>query len=59
MDVAVPGYEPLLLGADAAAAGAAVGGRMEEISAVSRELTLQVRKAPNWPRSWADLQMQL
>eukprot|EP01051_Picozoa_sp_SAG22_P016198 SAG22_NODE_2243_length_2799_cov_3.216296_2_plen_381_part_00 len=41
MDVAVDGYQPLLLGADAASAGMAIGGRMEEISAMSRELTLR------------------
>ena len=58
IDVAVPGYEPLLLGADAAAAGPVIGGRMEEISAESRELTLapggyveQHLKDPAW---WND-----
>lgn len=58
MDVGVEGYQPLVLGATASAAGAAIGARMEEISAVSRELTLQPGgfldehlKDPNW---WAD-----
>jgi hypothetical protein len=40
IDVTIPGYEPLLLGADVAAAGEAIGARMEEISASSREITL-------------------
>eukprot|EP01050_Picozoa_sp_SAG11_P005559 SAG11_NODE_397_length_9785_cov_3.709581_3_plen_210_part_00 len=58
IDVDVPGYTPLLLGADAAAAGAVIGGRMEEVSASSRELTLapggyveQHLKDPDW---WKD-----
>ena len=40
IDVAIPGYEPLLLGANVSEIGAVIGGRMEEISAGSRELTL-------------------
>ena len=33
-----PGYQPLLLGADPTAAGAAVGARMEALAAASREI---------------------
>lgn len=40
IEVTVPGYTPVLLGNDTASAGMVVGGRMEEISAVSRQLTV-------------------
>ena len=51
IEVAVPGYTPVLLGNDTASAGMVVGGRMEEISAVSRQLTVM-------PGGYVDLHLR-
>ena len=51
IDVSVPGYTPILLANDTASAGTVVGGRMEEISAASRQLTVM-------PGGYVDLHLR-